>query len=120
MSRRASTSDDERPVRRRAPTHPGRILKAHYLEPRHVTQATLAETIGRSEKFVSQFVNGVGTARVDKDLAVKLARVFLTTPDFWLNLQAAVDGWTARQEAKNWSPPRVFRAPRVAAHRLGV
>lgn len=102
-------SEDMRPVRLRAPTPPGKILKSMFLEPRGVSQALLARTVGRSEKFISQLVNNVGSARVNRDLAVKLSRVFETSPDVWLNLQAAVDGWRARQEARMWSPPHVFR-----------
>ena len=38
-------------------------------------------------------------------LACKLAGVLGTPPEFWLNLQNAVDLWDARQELAQWQPP---------------
>ena len=35
------------------------------------------------------------------DMAIRLSRVFKTTPDIWMNLQKAVDLWDAAQANKN-------------------
>ncbi len=35
------------------------------------------------------------------DMAIRLSRVFKTTPDIWMNLQKAVDLWDAGQTNKN-------------------
>lgn len=104
-------SDDRRPVRMRAPTLPGQILKMHYMEPRGVTQSDLAKVIGRSEKYISQLINGRGAARINRDIAAKLSRIFETSPDLWLNIQAATDSYVAREEAKNWVPTHVYGPP---------
>lgn len=78
------------------------------MKPRKVSQRDLASVIDRSEKFVSQLVNGKPNARIDRGLAMKLSKIFMTTPDLWLNLQAATDAWLAEQELKEWSPEKTW------------
>jgi addiction module HigA family antidote len=50
--------------RKRAPTHPGRILNSHYLEPLSLTITELARTLGVSRKTLS--------LRYDAGIVVKL------------------------------------------------
>jgi addiction module HigA family antidote len=47
--------------RKRAPTHPGRILNSHYLEPLSLTITELARTLGVSRKTLSKIVNERGS-----------------------------------------------------------
>lgn len=74
---------------KRGPTAPGRILKAHYLEPRGLSISELARQLGVSRKHVSDIVNG--RARVTPAIAVRLAEVLNTSPALWVNLQAEID-----------------------------
>lgn len=95
------------PKRRRRPTHPGVILKEHYLVPRRITQKAFAEDIEISSKHLSQIVNG--RSRIDADLAARIAKALETTTRFWINLQAAVDAWDADEARSDWTPKVVYR-----------
>ncbi|OSQ41644.1 HigA family addiction module antitoxin [Thalassospira sp. MCCC 1A01428] len=92
----------------RRPTHPGKILREHYLAPLSITQIALAKYLGISTKHLSQIVNG--HARIDSKLAAKIAKVLETTAQFWVNLQAKIDMWDAEQETVNWQPANVYPA----------
>lgn len=92
--------------RERKPTAPGEILREHYLEPRGITITEFAEVIGCSRKHLSHIING--TARIEAGLASRIAVVLGTTPQFWLNLQNAVDIYEAKQEIRNWKPVKIF------------
>lgn len=93
----------------RRPTSPGVILREHYLVPRDLSVAALARAVEHSYKHMSQVVNG--RAAIEARLACKLADVLGTTPEFWLNLQKAVDLWEARQALADWQPTAIYPAP---------
>jgi antitoxin HigA-1 len=92
----------------RKPTEPGKILKAHYLAPRKITITAFASAIDCSRKHISNIING--SARIEADLATRIASVLGTTPEFWLNLQNAVDVYQARKNNRNWKPAKTFFA----------
>lgn len=85
---------------KRAPGHPGGILRRHHLEPLGLTVADLARTLGVSRKTVSKIVNERGS--VSADMALRLSQAFGTTPELWLNLQQNHDLWRAAKESKGW------------------
>ena len=85
---------------RRKPTHPGRILKDHYLEPLNLSITRLAETLDVSRKAVSAIVNEKKS--ITPDMALRLSRAFDTTPDLWANLQKNHDMWCAENKSENW------------------
>ena len=93
-------------VRKRRPSMPGDILRAHYLDERGVSVAALGRAIGVSRKHMSDIVNG--RSRLEPPVAARLAKVFGTTTALWLNLQAAVDAWDADREARSWKPAQRF------------
>ncbi len=93
----------------RRPTAPGEILREHYLQPRGLSVAELARAVEHSYKHISQVVNG--RAAIEARRACKLAAVLGTTPEFWLNLQNAVDLWDARQDLADWHPTAIYSAP---------
>lgn len=78
---------------RRAPTHPGEMLALEFLAPLGMTQVELAERIGVPFQRVNQIVRR--KRAVTPDTALRLARLFRTTPEFWLNLQQAWDLYEA-------------------------
>lgn len=80
----------------RAPTPPGEILLHEFIEPMNLTQAEVARAIG----VPYQRLNGVvrGARAVSVETALRLAKLFGTSPDFWLNLQQAVDLYRAQRE----------------------
>ena len=80
------------------PAHPGEILRDLYLEPMNVTITEAAEALGVSRKHVSAIVNG--RASVTPDMAMRLAVVFATEPETWVNLQAQYDLWDVSRKAR--------------------
>ncbi|RJO61640.1 addiction module antidote protein, HigA family [candidate division WS5 bacterium] len=87
-------------ARKRPPTHPGGILRRHYMEPLSLTVSELAEVLGVSRKTLSKIVNERGS--VTPDMALRLSKAFKTTPELWLNIQQNYDLWHASQESKDW------------------
>jgi len=81
--------------RNRRPTPPGEILRQLYLEPREISVARFAEAVGVSRKHMSNVVNG--HAAITAELATRIAEALDTSPEYWLNLQNAVDLYDARQ-----------------------
>lgn len=75
------------------PTHPGEMLLEEFLRPLGMTQIELAERIHTSYPRVNELVNG--KRGVTPDTALRLAKLFGTTPEFWLNGQRNWDLWHA-------------------------
>ena len=75
--------------RDRAPTPPGEMLLEEFLKPLGMTQVELAERIRVLYVRVNELVNG--KRRVTPSTALRLAKAFGTSPDFWLNGQLALD-----------------------------
>ncbi len=87
-------------IRKRPPVHPGVILKYDYLEPLSLSVSKLAEHLGVSRVTVSKIVNE--HAPVTPDMALRLSRVFNTTPGLWAGLQKEYDLWHAEHDSKEW------------------
>jgi addiction module HigA family antidote len=85
----------------RIPTHPGVVLSKEYLAPLGITQVALAAHIGVPVQRVNELVRG--KRGVTAETAWLLAQAFDTTPDFWMNLQAAHD--LARTRPERVIPP---------------
>ena len=86
--------------RSRPPTHPGGILKRHYLESLNLTVSELAKSLGVSRKTLSMIVNEHGS--ITPDMALRLSKAFSTTPQLWLNLQQNYDLWHVSQKSQEW------------------
>ncbi|RUW58414.1 HigA family addiction module antitoxin [Mesorhizobium sp. M7A.F.Ca.US.008.03.1.1] len=71
------------------PIHPGEILREEYLVPLNLKPYTLAKKLHvprtRIERLASE------TTPVTPDTALRLAKFFGTTPQFWMNMQASYD-----------------------------
>lgn len=76
-------------ARKRAPTHPGVILRKLIEETDGLTQDKLAQDLGVSFQTINLIVNG--KRAVTAPVALRLAKRFDMTPQFWLNMQNAVD-----------------------------
>lgn len=94
--------------RKRAPNHPGVILRRQYLAPLGLTVSELAKTLGVSRKTVSKIINGRGS--ISADIALRLSKAFNTTPQLWLNLQQNYDLWHAVQASDQWKKVRAVAA----------
>ena len=77
----------------RRPTHPGEVFLEDFLVPLGITQKEAAERLGMSYPRMNEIVKGKRS--VTPDTALRLARFTSTEPEFWLNLQQAVDLWNA-------------------------
>ena len=77
------------------PTHPGAILRADFLEPMRVSVYALAKAL----KVPRSRVNDIVLARraLTADTALRLARYFGTSAEFWINLQAHYDLAVAKE-----------------------
>jgi antitoxin HigA-1 len=95
----------------RRPTVPGTILAKYYLEPRGLSVTQFALATGVSRKHVSNIANA--KAAITPAIAVRFARVLDTTPEFWINLQHAVDLFDAQRKLRSWRPKEVHPAALV-------
>ena len=75
--------------RRTAPVHPGEILREDLMKPLGVTVSGLARDLKVPVNRMSEIING--RRGVNADAALRLSRYFGSTPEFWINLQAAYD-----------------------------
>ena len=93
------------------PIHPGEILLEEFLGPLGMTAHALSQAIRVPATRVNDIVNG--RRGVTADTALRLARYFGNSPEFWLNLQAAHDLRAAEREAATRIEREV--SPRAAA-----
>jgi addiction module HigA family antidote len=73
----------------RKPTHPGEMLLEEYLKPMGLTQRELADAIFVPYQRINDIVNG--RSEITPSSALRLAKYFNTSPDFWMNLQRRWD-----------------------------
>ena len=79
-----------------SPIHPGEILREDFLTPVGMSQYRLAKAIGVPLPRVNDIVRG--KRAITADTALRLARFFNTTPQFWLGLQTQYDLDRARDD----------------------
>lgn len=77
----------------RRPTPPGEVFLEDFLLPLEITQKEAATHLRISYPRMNEIVNG--KRAVTPDTALRLAKFTNTEPEFWLNLQQAVDLWDA-------------------------
>ena len=78
--------------------HPGEILREDFLEPMGISVYALANSIKVPRSRVNDIVRG--RRAITADTALRLARYFGTTPEFWINLQAHYDLEIARETSR--------------------
>jgi antitoxin HigA-1 len=69
--------------------HPGRVLREEYMEPMHLDASDLAQALGVAACQIAPVI--ADQEPMTSDLALRLARCFRTSPQFWLGLQTAYD-----------------------------
>lgn len=94
----------ERSIQRKVrPTHPGAVLRNMLdeladdegLASAPLTQKDLAKRLGVSQRAINELLRE--RRSMTADMAIRLSRVFKTTPDIWMSLQKALDLWDASQ-----------------------
>jgi len=78
----------------RFPTHPGEMLREEFLHPLSITQRDLAKAIRVPYQRINEIVNQ--RRGVTPSTALRLAKYFGNTPDFWMNLQLQFDLYEAK------------------------
>jgi addiction module HigA family antidote len=90
------------------PVHPGEILKEEFMKPLGLSANALARALRVPPNRISAIVNG--SRSVTADTALRLAKAFGSTPDFWLNLQKQYDLDCARDAATDLARIEPIRA----------
>jgi addiction module HigA family antidote len=72
-----------------SPVHPGEVLMEEFLKPMGLSQNRLALNMGVSPRRINEIV--LGKRRVSAETALRLARYFGMSPQFWLGLQSDFD-----------------------------
>jgi len=71
------------------PVHPGEVLLEEFLKPMGLSQNRLSLEIGVHPRRINEIV--LGKRRITADTALRLARYFGTSPQFWMGLQTDYD-----------------------------
>jgi addiction module HigA family antidote len=77
------------------PIHPGEILREEFMAPFGLSSNALAKQLGVTATRINEIANE--HRGITADTALRLARYFETTPEFWINLQKHFELETARR-----------------------
>ena len=80
----------------RQPSHPGEILREEYLLPLGISQAALATALQIPYQRINEITNR--KRGITPSTALRLARYFNSSPDFWMNLQLRWDMFHAMKK----------------------
>ena len=72
-----------------SPVHPGEVLREEFLKPMGISQNRLAVDLRVPARRINEIV--LGKRRLSPDTALRLARYFGMSPQFWLGLQLDYD-----------------------------
>ncbi len=81
-------------VKRLAPVHPGEVLQEEFLEPLGLSPYRVAKDTRVPPRRINEIVHR--KRAITADTALRLARFFGTSAEFWMNLQALYDLESAR------------------------
>ncbi len=94
---KSRTTTRPRPARL-PPIHPGEILAVEFLAPLGISQTRLARDIAVPARRINEICRG--KRGITPDTALRLARFFGSSPEFWLNLQQRHDLERAKDSAE--------------------
>lgn len=92
------------------PIHPGEILREEFLKPMHVSQEQLAKEISVPPIQISKIVRG--ESGINVDTALRLARYFGTSVEFWTGIQTHYEVEVAKMALSD----RIEKEVKVLAH----
>jgi addiction module HigA family antidote len=87
----------ELPIPKNDPITAGEIIEEEFRKPLGLTQVELAKALGISRVRYTEIANGKRGVTIDT--AFRLARVFDTSPQLWLNIQLVYDIWHMEHSA---------------------
>jgi len=86
-------------TKRLTPMHPGEVLREEFLLPLRLSPGALAKACGVPRTRIERLANE--ETGVTADTALRLSRVFGTSPELWLNLQTDYDVQIAKRQIGN-------------------
>jgi len=89
---------------------PGEVLAAEFLLPLEISEYRVAKDIGVPPRRINEIVHGLRA--ITPDTALRLARYFGTTPQFWINLQT---DYELRKLEREGSLPSISRCEKLPA-----
>jgi addiction module HigA family antidote len=78
-----------------SPLHPGEIVKDTLIDATGFTVTKAAQKLGLSRTALSRLING--HSGISPDMALRLSKLFNTSIESWINLQAQYDTWKVNQ-----------------------
>ena len=78
------------------PIHPGEILKEDFLIPMNISAYKLAKETFLDQTRISEIIRGKRSITVET--ALRFAKYFGTTPEFWINIQTQYDMENKKEE----------------------
>lgn len=105
-------------TRKLSPPHPGEILYKEFLKPFHITQYRLAMDMSVPPRRINEIIHK--KRGISADTALRLARYFGTSEEFWINLQARYDLEVEKDELGNslQFEVKIFTLPLVKVSRI--
>src|SRR5438067_2443394 len=79
----------------REPTYPGEMLREEFLSPMEIDARQLADSIHVSPQSISEILSNQRS--ITPSIALRLAKYFGMSPDFWMNLQLRWDLYQTQQ-----------------------
>ncbi|MCI5167388.1 MAG: addiction module antidote protein, HigA family [Candidatus Electrothrix sp. GM3_4] len=99
----------------REPTHPGEMLREEFLTPMGITQKELAQSIHVPYQRINEIINK--KRGVTPSTALRLAKFFGMSEDFWMNIQLRWDLYKVKKiEEKELKTIRPFRVTECPLH----
>ena len=89
------------------PTHPGEMLREDFMADYDLTVASLAQALSVSRQTINELLRE--RRALSPEMALRLARLFGNSAEFWLNAQRAVDLWDAGRSCSNCFLPGKVR-----------
>ncbi len=105
-----------KPAQRGVPIHPGEFLREDFLVPLGLSANALAIALRVPVTRISEIVRE--RRGITADTALRLARYFGTTPDFWMKMQMSYDLALASREVNARIEVEIFPAPRTESGEL--
>jgi len=99
----------------REPTHPGEMLMEEFLIPMSITQRDLSKAIHVPYQRINEIING--RRGITPSTALRLAKFFGMSEDFWMNMQLRWDLYRSRRsEEKELRTIKPYSSSTHAAH----
>jgi len=92
-------------MRMKKPPHPGRVVRQECIEPLGLTVTEAAKRLGVTRQALNNLVNGKGG--ISAEMAVRVSKVFGSSPEVWLGMQMEYDLAQVEKEAHNIKVKRV-------------